>query len=100
MVLVRYITLYQNIIFHFNTSGASIRTVEGLTTSEGNKITKNHMKIAIFDDQTCVIGSNNWSKSAKKENLEIIAKFTSKEIINQCVEKFDFVWDDSQNLIV
>ena len=54
-----------------------------------NKITiiipkeKLHTKIAVFDDETMLIGSLNWTKESFENNYEVVLISKDKEIINE-----------------
>lgn len=47
---------------------------------------KMHMKVAIFDSKTLVIGSSNWTKESFEENHESIIITDDKEIISRLLE--------------
>lgn len=44
---------------------------------------KMHMKVALFDKKTVVIGSPNWTKASFKENFEIITIENNKKYLKK-----------------
>lgn len=47
---------------------------------------KLHTKIALFDDETIVLGSSNWTKDSFKENYEVILFSKDKKIIKDTLK--------------
>ena len=44
---------------------------------------KLHTKIAVFDDETMLIGSLNWTKESFEDNYEVLLISKNKKIINE-----------------
>ena len=53
---------------------------------------KQHAKFTIFDDDKVLTGSFNWTKMAKKENLELIVFHDDKAIVSSFVILFKDLW--------
>ncbi len=54
---------------------------------------KLHAKFAIFDSSRAVTGSFNWTKSAKKKNIELISSYDDVTTAKIFIGLFDDLWN-------
>jgi len=54
---------------------------------------KMHAKFIIIDEKAVISGSFNWTKSAKKENLELIVFYDDKTTVDGFVFLFKNMWE-------
>jgi hypothetical protein len=66
--------------------GAQVRAVQGL-----------HSKLYLFGEARAVVASANLTESAFFRNLELGILCTDKDVVNQCHEYFNEVWDNAKN---
>lgn len=53
---------------------------------------KLHTKMAIFDNQTVVFGSTNWTKESFKDNLEFVYITNDENIVKQFKQFFERIY--------
>lgn len=53
---------------------------------------KQHAKFTIIDEKIVITGSFNWTKTAKKENLELIVLHDDKATVDSFVFLFEDLW--------
>ena len=58
----------------------------------GDKGSKLHAKFTIVDDEFVLTGSFNWTKSAARDNLELVVVHRRPEDVRGFVESFDDFW--------
>ncbi|RLD65070.1 MAG: hypothetical protein DRI95_09520 [Bacteroidetes bacterium] len=56
------------------------------------KHSKMHAKFTIIDEKIVITGSFNWTKTAKKENLELIVLHEDQDTADSFVELFKDIW--------
>jgi len=54
---------------------------------------KLHAKFAIFDTSKVITGSFNWTKSAKKKNVELISSYEDEPTAKRFIDLFDDLWN-------
>jgi phosphatidylserine/phosphatidylglycerophosphate/cardiolipin synthase-like enzyme len=55
-----------------------------------------HLKLIISDQSYVLTGSYNFTKTAKKQNDEIIMRVYARTFVNSCINEFGQMWNDSQ----
>ena len=59
---------------------------------------KQHAKFTIIDEKTVISGSFNWTKTAKKENLELIVLHHDKATVDSFVILFTDLWKKAKGI--
>ena len=70
--------------------GAEVR----LLGSEGEKM---HAKFMVVDDQRVCTGSSNWTRSARKSNIELLLKLEGQGHPRRFMEIFERMWSSGTN---
>ncbi len=70
----------------------------GIPTKVDNSPHHMHHKFAVFDNETLLTGSFNWTRSATEHNQENILITNDKKAVSEYRKKFDQMWDMMQKL--
>lgn len=58
---------------------------------------KLHAKFAIIDTSQVIAGSFNWTKAAKKKNVEIISYYSDQKTAKRFIDLFDDLWNKASS---
>ncbi|MCK4526681.1 hypothetical protein KAW18_04860, partial [candidate division WOR-3 bacterium] len=69
-------------------------TKYGITASLDSPSTTTHVKCVVFDGESALLGSTNWTTSALEYNNEINLQINDEEICRQIEEYINNLWED------
>jgi phosphatidylserine/phosphatidylglycerophosphate/cardiolipin synthase-like enzyme len=93
---VRLISDQSQLMFRSQQYGLKFLQREGIPVKINTHPGLMHLKLIISDQSYVLTGSYNFTKTAKKQNDEIIMRVYARTFVNSCINEFGQMWNDSQ----